>query len=74
MFVVDSEWWYVSMIYLEDSVHYGLFCCSCDFMKIVVFMQKKKKRKMWTACEYLELVRELELVRIKLTQVILIRF
>lgn len=48
---VDSKWWYVSMIYLEDSVHYGVFWCPCDFMKIVVFI----KKKMWTACEDLDL-------------------
>lgn len=39
---VDSKWWYVSMIYLEDSVHHGIFWCPCDFMKIVVFIKKKK--------------------------------
>lgn len=38
---VDSKWWYVIMIYLEDSVHYGVFWCPCDIMNIVVFIKKK---------------------------------
>lgn len=29
------------MIYLEDSVHYGVFWCPCDIMNIVVFIKKK---------------------------------